>query len=57
VYAKRMVDTFPFRDGECSRRTYEAIRDITRPLSYDELFLRLEPEDQLAGIPVEVPED
>jgi glycosyltransferase involved in cell wall biosynthesis/CDP-glycerol glycerophosphotransferase (TagB/SpsB family) len=55
VYAARMKETFPFRDGLCSRRAYQAIRDLTRPLSYDELYLRLEPEEVLAGRPVEDP--
>jgi glycosyltransferase involved in cell wall biosynthesis/CDP-glycerol glycerophosphotransferase (TagB/SpsB family) len=34
-YAKRMQVAFPFRDGQCSRRTYESIRDLTRPVSDD----------------------
>jgi glycosyltransferase involved in cell wall biosynthesis len=53
MYAARMQATFPYRDGQCSRRTYEAIRDLTRPLGYDELYLRLEPAEVLAGLPVE----
>ncbi len=53
VYAARMRETFPLRDGKCSERTYEAIRDLNRPLTYDELYLRLEPAEILAGVPVE----
>lgn len=52
LYADRMRDTFPFRDGFCSQRTYEAVVDITRRLSDDELYLKLEPNDELQGTPV-----
>jgi glycosyltransferase involved in cell wall biosynthesis/CDP-glycerol glycerophosphotransferase (TagB/SpsB family) len=30
-YAARMRDTFPFRDGKCSQRTYEAVLALSRP--------------------------
>jgi CDP-glycerol glycerophosphotransferase (TagB/SpsB family) len=55
-YAKRMDTTFPFRDGKCCERTYQAIRDITRPLTYDELYKKLEDPDVLEGEVVEVPQ-
>ena len=41
-YAERMRSAFPFRDGQCSRRTYEAVCDLTRPLAYDEMFKRVQ---------------
>lgn len=31
-FAQRMAATFPLRDGQCSRRAYEAIRAIDEPL-------------------------
>lgn len=40
LYAERMHATFPHRDGECSRRTYESITELTRPFTYDELYQR-----------------
>jgi glycosyltransferase involved in cell wall biosynthesis/CDP-glycerol glycerophosphotransferase (TagB/SpsB family) len=51
-YAGRMAATFPLRDGKCCERTHEAIRDIDRELSYDELYLRTESPEELAGVPV-----
>lgn len=38
-YAKRMAAAFPFRDGQCSRRTYQSIRDLGRKVS-DEVAYR-----------------
>ncbi|WP_375477982.1 CDP-glycerol glycerophosphotransferase family protein [uncultured Jatrophihabitans sp.] len=31
-HARRMAETFALRDGQCARRTYEAIRAIEQPL-------------------------
>lgn len=53
IYAERMKDAFPFRDGGCSRRTYEAICDLSRPLAYNQMYMRLEPAELLAGVLVE----
>lgn len=52
LYAERMRSTFPFRDGQCSRRTYEAVLDVTRPLTYDELYQRVD-QPAGSGAPVE----
>ncbi|MGQ0843700.1 MAG: bifunctional glycosyltransferase/CDP-glycerol:glycerophosphate glycerophosphotransferase [Sporichthyaceae bacterium] len=42
VYAQRMAKTFPFRDGECSRRTYEAVAALDRPIKPKDMYERLE---------------
>ncbi|SHG22789.1 CDP-glycerol glycerophosphotransferase, TagB/SpsB family [Jatrophihabitans endophyticus] len=52
VYAERMRDTFPFRDGRCSQRTYDAIAAITKRMPYDERYLKLDPKSVLDGRPV-----
>jgi glycosyltransferase involved in cell wall biosynthesis len=33
AFAQRMQEVFPFRDGECCERVYQAIRNSTRPAS------------------------
>jgi CDP-glycerol glycerophosphotransferase (TagB/SpsB family) len=50
TYADRMSASFPHRDGECSRRTFEAIRDIDRELTYDERYLRIESPEERAAL-------
>lgn len=42
VYAQRIAKTFPFRDGECSRRTYEAVAALDKPMKAKDLYDRLE---------------
>ena len=37
-----MSASFPFRDGRSSERTFEAIRDLKRPLTMDELYRRVD---------------
>lgn len=49
LYADRMARVFPWRDGKCSQRTYEAVVDMTRPLTYDAMYLRADPPDVLEG--------
>lgn len=39
-YARRIAETFAYRDGQCCRRIYEAVLDLSRPRTYDELYLR-----------------
>jgi glycosyltransferase involved in cell wall biosynthesis/CDP-glycerol glycerophosphotransferase (TagB/SpsB family) len=56
-YAARMAATLPLRDGNCSQRTYAAICDLDRRMGEDELYLRTEPPEVLAGTPVELPSD
>jgi CDP-glycerol glycerophosphotransferase (TagB/SpsB family) len=41
-YAARMESTFPFRDGECSRRTYEAIARLRHPLQARDIYRPVE---------------
>jgi glycosyltransferase involved in cell wall biosynthesis/CDP-glycerol glycerophosphotransferase (TagB/SpsB family) len=52
LYAERMANAFPFRDGRCSQRTYEAAVDMTRRLKYDELYRKIDPPEVLEGRPV-----
>ncbi|MGN6613151.1 MAG: bifunctional glycosyltransferase/CDP-glycerol:glycerophosphate glycerophosphotransferase [Angustibacter sp.] len=41
-FAERIEAAFPFRDGECCRRTYESIVRIKTPITYDEAYLRVD---------------
>jgi hypothetical protein len=43
-----MAKAFPFRDGECARRTFEAVVDINRPLTDEELYL-IDDRGELSG--------
>ncbi len=42
IYADRMERTFPFRDGECSRRTYEAVAALDKPVRIKDMYEALE---------------
>lgn len=39
IYAARMRDAFPFRDGRCCERTFDSIRALTEPLDFEEAYV------------------
>ena len=42
VYAERINKTFPFRDGKCSERTYQAVRAMDKAAKPKDMYERLE---------------
>ena len=42
-HASRVAAAFPFRDGRCSERTFEAIAAMTRPLPYEQAYRKIDP--------------
>jgi CDP-glycerol glycerophosphotransferase (TagB/SpsB family) len=53
TYGPRMRDIFPYRDGQCSERVFQAVLDMDRPMPYRKAYLkRTHPELTPLGLDV-----